>query len=281
MANIGKFNYRLKVTLSYLCLIILVLITIFPLLWIISTSIKPSVEVFSIPPRWIPENLSFENYSNVLFNSSIPKYFVNSLIVGLITTFLSVVVGGAAGYGFARYHFKGNQSLSLFMLFSQMLPLTVLMIPIYFMLSGLGLLDSLLGLGVAHLILTLPVVTWMSRSYFIAIPKELEEAAKIDGCNQLQALIKVILPLAAPGIAATGIYAFIMSWNEFVLASILTNSDSARTLPIGLTEFSSMFEVDWGSTMAAATLISIPVILFFLWLQKYFIQGLAQGSVKG
>ncbi len=266
---------------TYGLLVLLALFVLFPLAWVLSTSVKPSSEVFSIPPRWIPSKISLEHYDNVLQHSSIPRYFANSVLVGLGATLLSLLLGGAAGYGFARYRFKGSQPLSLFMLFSQMLPLTVLMIPIYFVLLRLGLLDSIAGLALAHLILTLPVVTWMCRSYFASIPRELEEAAQMDGCSHLKALFVVILPLAAPGIAATGIYAFIMSYNEFVLASILTSSDAARTVPIGLTEFSTMFDVDWGGTMAAATLVSLPPILFFLWLQKYFVQGLGQGAVKG
>jgi ABC-type glycerol-3-phosphate transport system permease component len=276
-----KTSYTLRVILSYAVLVLLVLFTVVPLLWIVSTSLKPSTEVFAIPPHWIPDSPTLANYAEVLFDSPIPQYFVNSFIVGLFATLFSLILGVLAGYGFARYKFRGNQPLSLFMLFSQMLPLTVLMIPIYFVLQQFNMLDSLLGLAIAHMILTLPLVTWMNRSYFLSIPKDLEEAAQIDGCSHLQALWKVILPLAAPGIAATGIYAFIGSWNEFVLASILTSSDAARTLPIGLTEFSTQFEVNWGSTMAASTLISLPAILLFLWLQKYFVQGLSQGGVKG
>ena len=279
--NKKSYQKRLLMLITYLLLFFLAGFVLFPLLWIISTSVKPSSEIFAIPPRWIPNNLTLQNYTNVLFTSAIPKYFINSLVTGLLATVLSLILGGAAGYGFARYKFKGNKSLSLFMLLSQMLPLTVLMIPIYFLMLWLNLLDSIFGLALAHLILTMPLVTWMTRSYFIAIPKELEEAALVDGCSPLKALFKVIIPIAAPGIAATGIYAFIMSWNEFVLASVLTSSATARTLPIGLTEFSIMFEVDWGSTMAAATLISLPVIIFFLWLQKHFVQGLSQGAVKG
>ena len=281
MTNKKSYQKRLLVLITYLLLFFLAGFVLFPLLWIISTSIKPSSEIFTIPPRWIPNNLTLQNYTNVLFASAIPKYFINSLVTGLLATVLSLILGGAAGYGFARYKFNGNKSLSLFMLLSQMLPLTVLMIPIYFLMLQLNLLDSIFGLALAHLILTMPLVTWMTRSYFIAIPKELEEAALVDGCSHLKALFKIIIPIAAPGIAATGIYAFIMSWNEFVLASVLTSSATARTLPIGLTEFSIMFEVDWGSTMAAATLISLPVIIFFLWLQKHFVQGLSQGAVKG
>lgn len=271
----------LRKVFTYVLLILLVLFVLFPLAWVLSTSVKPSSEVFSIPPRWIPGHFTLEHYKNVLSDSSIPRYFWNSVAVGLLATLLSLLLGGAAGYGFARYRFKGSEPLSLFMLFSQMLPLTVLMIPIYFVLLRIGLLDTVWGLAAAHLILTLPVATWMCRSYFRAIPQELEEAAQIDGCSHLRALLVVVLPLAAPGIAATGIYSFIMSYNEFVLASILTSSDSAKTVPIGLTEFSSMFNVDWGGTMAAATLVSLPPIVFFLWLQKYFVQGLGQGAIKG
>ncbi|GIQ70091.1 carbohydrate ABC transporter permease [Xylanibacillus composti] len=277
----GRKGQAVKKVISYALLVLLSLFVLVPLLWIVSTSFKPAGEVFSIPPVWVPEDPTVGNYEKVLTESSIPRYFMNSLLVGLLTTFIALLLGGAAGYGFARYKFRGNNSMSLFMLISQMLPLTVLMIPIYFMMVHFGLLDSVPGLAIAHLILVLPVVTWMCRSYFASVPKEIEESAQIDGCTHLGALFRVILPIVAPGLAATAIYAFIMSWNEFVLASILTLSDKSRTLPIGLTEFSSSFNVDWGSTMAASMLISVPVIVFFLWLQKYFVEGLGQGAVKG
>lgn len=270
-----------KKVLTYALLIFFAALILIPLLWAVSTSVKPGNEIFSLPPRWIPKNITLENYRNVLFHSSIPRYFINSLYIGLITAAFSLLFGGAAGYGFARYKITGSKGLSLFMLMSQMLPLIVLMIPIYFMMDRFRLIDSPIGLAISYLVFTMPLVTWMSRSYFLGIPKELREAAEIDGCSQIQALFAVELPLAAPGIAATGIYAFIMAWNEFILASVLTLSDKSRTLPIGLSEFSTMFTVDWGGTMAAAVLISVPVIILFLWLQKYFISGLTMGSVKG
>ena len=276
-----KSGRRARAALSYIALAALTLFVVVPILWIVSTSIKPSTEIFAIPPRWLPEHPTLAHYDTVLKDSSVPRYVLNSLAVGALATALSLLLGGAAGYGFARHRFRGNRPLSLFMLFSQMLPLTVLMIPVYFVMARLHLLDSLIGVAIAHLILTLPLVTWMSRSFFATIPKELEEAAQIDGCSPLGALFRVALPVVAPGIAATAIYAFIMSWNEFVLASILTNSDASRTLPVGLTEFAGMFDVNWGATMAASFLTSLPVIGFFLWLQKYFVQGLGQGAVKG
>lgn len=266
---------------TYVLLVLFALFSLIPLLWAVSTSLKPSNEIFSIPPKWISNNMSLDNYEKVLFASSIPRYFVNSLCVGTITMLLSLFFGGAAGYGFARYKIRGGKGFSLLMLVSQMLPIIVIMIPIYFLTDRLHLIDSLIGLAVSHLFFTLPLVTWMILSYFMGIPRELREAAEIDGCSTLRALFVVELPLAAPGIVATGIYAFVMSWNEFILASVLTLSDKSRTLPIGLSEFSTMFRVDWGSTMAAAILISIPVVILFLWLQKYFISGLTMGSIKG
>lgn len=277
----NKAKRLLLAIISYALLVGLVLFTVLPLVWVVATSAKPSTEIFTIPPRMFTTQPTAGHYQHVLFHTDIPSYFVNSVMVGLLVTLLALVFGVSAGYGFARFRFKGNHTMSLFMLFSQMLPLTVIMIPVYLLLVRIGLLDSKLGLALSHLILALPVATWMSRSYFMSIPREIEEAALIDGCSYPGMLVRVVLPVAAPGIAATGIYAFIMSYNEFVLASVLTLTNRSRTLPIGLSEFSNNFYVDWGGVMAAAIIVSVPVILFFLFLQRYFVQGLSAGSVKG
>lgn len=279
--NAKRTGNPVQIILSYSILILLSLAVLVPLAWAVSTSIKPTGQIFTIPPRWIPPEPTFNNYLNVIYESSIPRYFINSLAVGILTTVFSLTLGGLAGYGFARYTFRGKQAMSLFVLSTQMLPLIVFMIPLYFLVSRLGLLDTIWGLSLSHLVLTMPLVTWMARSYFATIPKELEDAARIDGCSHFQAFLLVVLPLAGPGIAATGVYSFIMSWNEFVLASVLTTTPASKTLPIGLSEFSTQFSVDWGGTMAAVVLISLPVILLFLWLQKYFVSGLSQGAVKG
>ncbi len=167
------------------------------------------------------------------------------------------------------------------MLISQMLPLTVLMIPMYYMENRMGLIDTRFGLAMAHLVICMPLVTWMTRGYFKSIPKEMEEAAMVDGCNTVQTLWHIILPLLKPALAATGIYAFVSSWNEFALANVLTRSMSSRTVPIALNEFSSFFKVDWGQTMAAAALITLPVVIVFMLIQKQFVAGLASGAVKG
>lgn len=265
----------------YIFLIIAVMIVLAPLLWIISTSLKPTIEFFQKPPHWIPYNITFENYISVLTKSSIPKAFLNSLLVGFMAAFISLLLGGSAGYAFARYRFRGNRIFSLFMLVSQMLPLTVLMIPMYYMENRIGLVDTKFGLAMAHLVICMPLVTWMTRGYFKGVPKEVEEAALVDGATRMQVMRIIILPLVRPAIAATGIYAFVSSWNEFALANVLTRSDSSKTVPIALSDFSSFFKVDWGQTMAAATIITIPIVILFLAIQKQFVAGLSNGAVKG
>lgn len=265
----------------YIILMLAVIITLLPLGWVISTSLKPGNEIFANPPYWIPKKTTLVNYCNVLFDSEIPKALLNSFLVGSMTMMISLVLGGSAGYAFARFKFRGNKALSLFMLLSQMLPLTVLMIPMYYMENAVGLVDTKTGLAIAHLSISMPLVTWMAKGYFKGIPKEIEEAAVMDGCSVIQTLFYIIVPLLRPALAATGIYAFISSWNEFALANVLTRSMNSRTVPIALNEFSSFFKVDWGDTMAAATLITIPIIAVFMLVQKQFVEGLASGAVKG
>lgn len=275
-----KINGMLNI-LIYFILVSVVVFTLLPLGWVISTSLKPGNEIFANPPHWIPHMPTLENYKTVLYDSLIPLAFFNSFLVGIMTAGISLVLGGSAGYAFARFKFRGNRALSLFMLLSQMLPLTVLMIPMYYMENAAGLVDTKLGLAIAHLAISMPLVTWMAKGYFKGIPKEIEEAAVVDGCSATETIFYIIIPLLRPALAATGIYAFISSWNEFALANVLTRSMNSRTVPIALNEFSSFFKVDWGDTMAAATLITIPIIIVFMLVQKQFVEGLASGAVKG
>lgn len=267
--------------LTYIFLATVVAFVLMPLLWIISTSLKPAIEIFQKPPHWIPHNLTVSNYAGVITASEIPRAFLNSFLVGALATFLALALGGSAGYAFARFKFRGNKFLSLFMLISQMLPLTVLMIPMYYMENKMSLVDTRFGLALAHLVICMPLVTWMSRGYFKGIPKEIEESAMVDGTTQMQIIGRIILPLIKPSIAATGIYAFVSSWNEFALANVLTRSIQSRTVPIALNEFSTFFKVDWGQTMAAAAIITVPIIVVFLLIQKQFVAGLSAGAVKG
>jgi ABC-type glycerol-3-phosphate transport system permease component len=266
---------------AYLVLILSCLVTLLPFLWIISTSLKNANEVFASPPRWIPVSPTIKNYVLVFTKSNLPIAFINSFIIGLITAFISLVIGGLAGYGFARFQFKLNQPLSFFMIVSQLLPITMLMIPLYFLINEINLLDTKIGVVIAHLSVALPMTIWMTKGYFSNISRELEEAANLDGCNTPQMIWYILLPLIRPALAATGIYAFITSWNDFVFSSVLTLSMNSKTLPLTLSEFSTYASVDWGQTMAAATIISVPVIIAFMFIQKQFVEGMTAGAVKG
>lgn len=274
-----KFKKALRMTVTYFILAFAVIVTMFPLAWIISTSFKESNEIYANPPVWIPTRPTIQNYIDVLTNSSVPHAFLNSAIIGIGTVLLSLILGGLAGYAFSRLKFRGNSTFSIAFLASQMLPITVLMIPVYFLISNFNMIDSKIGVMLSHMIICLPMVIWMTKGYFNGIAKEFEEAAAIDGCTPIQTLWHVVLPLLKPSIAATGVYAFICSWNEFALATVLTR-EGAKTLPLALTEFSTFYKVDWGDTMAAATLTTIPVVIVFLLVQKNFVEGIASGGVK-
>jgi ABC-type glycerol-3-phosphate transport system permease component len=279
---VQKSNARtLATVIAYVTLIALLFFALAPVALMIGTAFKPNVEIFQVPPRWLPRAPTLSNFQKVMFNSGIPRYALNSVIIATLMTFTALVLGTMAGYGFSRFKFRGNRALSLFMLLGQLIPLIALIVPFFQIFDAVGLLDTKIGIALAHLTTALPLVTWMSASYFSTIPVELDEAAIIDGCTRMQALRKVVLPVALPGIISIALFAFLMSWNEFVLASVLTNTDNSKTLPIGLSEFATMFTVDWGSTMAAAFLMTVPVVAVFLAFQKQFVRGLSAGAVKG
>lgn len=279
---VQKSNARtLGTVIAYVILIALLFFALAPVALMIGTAFKPNVEIFQVPPRWLPRAPTLSNFHKVMFNSGIPRYALNSIIIAALMTFTALVLGTLAGYGFSRFKFRGNRALSLFMLLGQLIPLIALIVPFFQIFDAVGLLDTKIGIALAHLTTALPLVTWMSASYFSTIPVELDEAAIIDGCTRMQALRKVVLPVALPGIISIALFAFLMSWNEFVLASVLTNTDNSKTLPIGLSEFATMFTVDWGSTMAAAFLMTVPVVAVFLLFQKQFVSGLSAGAVKG
>ena len=269
------------IVIAYVILIALLFFALAPVALMIGTAFKPNVEIFQVPPRWLPRAPTLSNFHQVIFKSGIPRYALNSIIIATLMTFTALVLGTMAGYGFSRFKFRGHRALSLFMLLGQLIPLIALIVPFFQIFDAVGLLDTKLGIALAHLTTALPLVTWMSASYFSTIPVELDEAAILDGCTRMQALRKVVLPVALPGIISIALFAFLMSWNEFVLASVLTNTDNSKTLPIGLSEFATMFTVDWGSTMAAAFLMTVPVVAVFLLFQKQFVSGLSAGAVKG
>lgn len=276
----GRRNYIVKI-LTYAILAFMILIAVFPALWMLSTSIKDVTELYDMPPELIPDYPTFGNYLNVLRQSKMYTAFFNSVIITACVVGMTLLLSILAGYGLSRYRFKGSGMIQTLLLFGQMVPGVVIIIPLYFAFSKMGLLDQHISLIVADLALTIPMGVIMLTSFFKGIPKELEEAAKIDGCTGIGALFRVILPIAKPGLISVTIYTFINAWEEFLFTLNLSMSEKTRTLPIAINTFAGEFSVDWGSTMAAATVVALLVLALFLLCNKYFVQGLSDGAVKG
>jgi ABC-type glycerol-3-phosphate transport system permease component len=275
------YSRRVLATATWIGIAVAAVWTLFPIAVMVFTSLKPRDEIFAIPPALLPDGWTLQNYVGVFTNSSMPRALLNSVLAALLVTVMTLLLCGSAGYALARFRFRSARPIALFILLGQMVPLTVLLLPLYEMVNAMQLLDSIAGLAVVHLVITVPLVTWMIRNQVAAIPYELEEAAQMDGGSRFDAVTHVTLPVAAPGLAAAGMYAFLQSWHEFVLASVVTSSAGSRTAPVALTEFASEFRVDWGSTMAASVVLTVPVVIVFIALQKYFVRGLTSGGLKG
>lgn len=277
-SGIGGLTWRAA---TYLILLVMIVISVFPAVWMLSTSIKSPTELFDNPPEIIPDEPTLGNFTAVLQNSKMYQAFFNSVLVTAAVVLLTLIVSVLAGYGFARFRFRGSSALKVGLLFGQMIPSVVLIIPLYFLFSKVGMLNTRGALIIADMALTIPMGVIMLSSFFEGVPKELEEAAKIDGCTGIGALFRVVLPVAKPGLISVAIYTFIHAWEEFLFALNLTTSSKTRTLPIAISMFSGEFAVDWGATMAAATVVAMPVLLIFLLCNRYFVQGMADGAVKG
>ena len=275
-----KKQYGFK-TLTYLLLLLMIAIAVFPAVWMVSTSIKETTELYDMPPEIIPDHPTAANYGNVLQTSKMYTAFFNSVLVTGAVVILTLLISVLAGYGLSRFRFKGHRLMRLVLLFGQMVPGVVLVIPLYFMFSSMHLLDTLPALIIADMALTIPMGVIMLSSFLQTVPRQLEEAARIDGTTQIGALFRVVLPIAKPGLISVAIYTFIHAWEEFLFALNLTVSGTKRTLPIAISTFAGEFSVDWGATMAAAAIVALPVLLLFLSCNRYFVQGLAEGAVKG
>ena len=260
----------------------LVLAVAFPLLWMISTALKPNNETFAVPPTLIPVHPTLDQFRRLLIDTPFPTYFANSVVVALGTTALVVTVAVAGAYGLVRFRFPGRSLAAHVVLFTYMLPAVVLLLPLYLMISRLGLANSLFGLVIAYTTFALPFALWLLRSFIAGIPVELEQAAMIDGASRLEAFIEVVLPQALPGIISTALFSFILSWNEYLYAAVFINVDDRKTLPPGvLTMLNQNQNVEWALLMAASVLMSVPVIVCFGFLQQHLTRGFGAGSVKG
>lgn len=266
---------------KYLAVAFYVTFALFPLYWLLKIALTPERLIYSDGTALWPSTLTLENFRTVIFASDFLGYFGNSVIVSLTTAAATSMIAAAAGYAFSRFRFRGKRWVVVLMLLTQMFPLLMIIAPIYKIVASLGMLNSLTSLIVVYTAFNIPFATFLMQSFFDGIPKDLEEAAMIDGCTRFQALRKVILPLTLPGLAATLGFVFTAAWSELLFALMLINSNDAMTFPVGLLTFVSKFSVDWGQMMAAGVLALIPSCLFFLFIQRYLVQGLTSGAVKG
>lgn len=267
--------------LIIICSILLILVCLFPFWWMALSSFKGLRELYTSPPIWWPDAPTWGNYKKVLFESNIPRYFLNSVVISFGSTALALVLAIFASYGFARFDFRGKPLLQSLVLVGQLLPTAAIIVPLFITLRVLGLAGTYWGLILVYLIITLPLAVWMLTSYFKSIPVELEEAAIIDGASRLDCLFRITLPLSLPGLMSVVVYSFVTTWNEFIFALCFATDASVKTLPIGLAEFSTEFNTDWGAVMAASVVMTLPVALLFLAMQKLFVGGLTAGATKG
>ncbi len=265
--------YAGAVVLAFLCG--------FPLLWMFITSIKPDREILSLIPTFWLSDPTFGAYARLFTQTKFVTYFTNSIFVATATTLLTIVVGTLAAYAITRFRFRGREFVATMMLFTYMFAPIMIVIPFYILMRKAGLANSHLGLILAYTTFCLPFCMWMLRSFFQSIPLELEEAAMIDGATRPQAVVRVIVPLALPGVIAVSIFTFIVAWNDYLFVRVLIGRDELKTLPVGIQDLYESTITDWGMVMAAGVMITIPALIFFVTVQRYLIAGWGAGGVKG
>jgi len=253
----------------------------FPLVWMLSTALKPSGEIFATPPTLIPHAMTLENFGRLFTETNFLTYFGNSVIVSLATVLLTLVVSSMGAYALTRFTFAGRERVAGLILMTYMFAPIMIIIPFYILVKQLGIVNTRLALVLSYTTFCLPFCLWLLRSFFQSIPLELEEAALVDGADLRRAVWYVVLPLALPGVIASGIFTFILAWNDFLFALVLITSEELKTLPVGVNDLFNATIVDWGMIMAAGVVITVPTIAFFVAVQRYLIQGWGAGGVKG
>lgn len=265
----------------YALLVATVAVALFPLLWLIVTSLRTSADLFTVPVQLIPKSVTMSQYVKVFSQYSLQSYLQNSVVVSLSTVILVTVLALPAAYALARIRLPGIKIIVTILLLMRMIPVIALAIPLFAVFSQIGLLDSVFGLILTHTAAKLPVAIWLLMAFIRDLPKEIEESAEIDGANVFRKLVLIVAPLIGPGLAASAVLTFLFTWNDLLIALTLTSSQAAQTLPVGLTNFVTQFGIDWGPMSAAGVLMVIPTLLFVWFAQGYLVKGLAAGAVRG
>jgi len=260
---------------------VLALWAAFPFLWMLSTSLKQSSEVFASPPTLVPRHLTLGNFARLLTETNFATYFGNSLTVSFATVVLTLGVSAVGAYGLTRFRFPGRETIAALILLTYMFAPIMVIIPFYILVKQLGLVNTHLALVLSYTTFCLPFCLWLLRAFFQSVPLELEEAALVDGAHRGRAVWHVVLPLTLPGIIAAGIFTFILAWNDFLFALVLISSDELKTLPVGVNDLFNATIVDWGMIMAAGVMITLPTVGFFAGVQRYLIRGWGSGGLKG
>jgi multiple sugar transport system permease protein len=268
---------------KYVVLIAAVIAAVLPVYWMLTISLKTEVDQFASPPRWFSFTPTLAHYQDAFSTRSFGRYLMTSAIVAALSTVCAMALGTLAAYGLSRFRLRGqlDRRLSVWILSTRMFPPIVTAVPLFLMMRDLRLINTIASLVIVYTALNLPFVVWMMRGFFKELPRELEEAAMVDGDSRLGALVRVILPLVTPGLAATAVFCLIVSWNEFLLALILTQTDAAMTLPVGIAGRVTQYEIKWGVMSAAGIVAMLPILVFAMAVQRYLVRGLSLGAVKG
>lgn len=276
-----KMKRWYQYVIIYSVLLIFVAISIFPVLRVLTISLRPGDNLLNTSLRIIPEDATFDNYVQLFTQKPFLLWIRNSLLVTLAVTIIGVALSSTAGYAFSRYKFPGRKAGLLALLVTQMFPATMLLLPLYIMISKLGLVNSFVGLIIMYSASALPFCIWLMKGYYDTIPSSLEESAKVDGAGKFYSFWKIIIPLASPALVITALFSFMAAWNEYVVAAQVLWYEDMFTIPLGLKSLQGNMTTQWGMYAAGALIISIPVIIVFLILSKWLVSGLTLGSVKG
>jgi multiple sugar transport system permease protein len=253
---------------------------LFPILWGLSSSLKPTDRIIAFPPRLLPEEPTLEHYVRV-FQDDAGFYIMNSALVSAATVVLTLVLAALGGYALARHDFRGRSAVMMAIVSVMSIPIASLLVPTFTLISVAGLFDTRLGLVLLYTAYQLPAALWMLYGYFTTLPVELENAARVDGCSPLRTLRKVVLPLSKPGLVAAALFILVFAWNDFVVAVTMTSSQETRTFPVAIYFYLGFYGREWGPLLAASLVSIVPIIAVFVFLQRYFLSGLTGGGVKG